>query len=839
MDDAHRRPPSHQPAAAVACTEVPAVNRGSSLAGEAIRDARHALRVLRKTPGHTFAVVLILALGIGASGTVFAWVRGTLLTPIPGAGDLRGVVAVVRGEDRAAISYPDFLVLREETTSFAALAAYQDTWAAITEAEVPDRVYVTMASANYFETLSATPTLGRAFRPEEELAPGPGTVAVISDALWRRRYAGARDVVGRTIELNGRPYTIVGVAPRGFLGGKTGLRTDVWVPLAAANHITGGEHFRDRTEAWYNLVGRLRPGTTRAHAQLELRAWQERRDRAFGATPTADMAITVHPLWSSPVGANGFLAGVLPPLLGAAATVLLLACVNVTNLLLVRSVTRRREFSIRLSLGAGPMRVRRQLLVESAVLAAAAFAVAVLLMLWSVRSFHRLLPVIDLPLAIEPHLTAGVLLATAGLAVAAGLATALLPASRAAGLSPVTIVNGETGRSAGSVFSSRLIAAFVIAQVALSVVLTITAGLFGRSALNATRTRIGFDADGVMLATVDALPSGYTTPESLELFRTILEELETIPTVESVTLADWVPLSFQRHMSSIEPEGYPLQAGERIDVHRADVGPDYFRTLRIPLLEGRDLRITDDAESMPVAVVDRTFRDKFWPGQEVLGKRVRAHGRSFTVVGVAENSRHDTYDEVPAPFLYLPQLQHFYHAATFHVRATGRPADAAAAVRVAIHRVDPKLPIHQVLPLREQTRAAAAFVRIAATLAGIFGGIALLLAALGVYAVIAQATKQRTREIGIRLALGADPGAVLRLLLRRGVGLGTVGLALGTILALIATRTVQNQLVGVGWLDPLTWSITLAGLAGVSLLASYLPVRKAARQDAVMALRAE
>jgi ABC-type lipoprotein release transport system permease subunit len=304
-------------------------------------------------------------------------------------------------------------------------------------------------------------------------------------------------------------------------------------------------------------------------------------------------------------------------------------------------------------------------------------------------------------------------------------------------------------------------------------------------------------------------------------------------------MADWVPLSLSMHRSLVVPEQYVLKAGERLEVGRADVGPDYFRTLRIPLLEGRDLRTTDDMEAVPVAVVNRTFRDRFWPGGHAVGRQVQSNGRTFTVVGVAEDSRYYGYDEPPTPFLYLPQLQHFYHEATFHVRVVGAPADLASAVEAAIHRVDPRLPIYHVMPLREQTHAAGTIGRTAAMIAGLFGVLALVLAAFGVYGVIAQATRQRRREIGIRLALGADPGVVLRLLLRRGLGLAAVGLALGLVMALGATGLVQNQLVGVGRFDPLTWAVTIVGLASISFIASYLPIRRAARQDAVLALRSD
>jgi len=801
------------------------------------QDFRFALRLLARQPSFSLTVVVILALGIGANTTIFAWINATLLTPVPGAGDTRGLVALARQVDRSAASYLDYLEFRESNRSFSELIAFQDMWSAITGNGVPERVYASVVSANYFDALGATPVLGRGFLPAEERDEGAGAVAVLGHHLWTDRFAADPDVVGRTVELDRQVYTVVGVAPPRFQGTKTAVRSDVWVPLSRANAISGGEHLRDRGDLWFNVIGRLRPGVDRRQAQDEVNGWAAAKAVEVGGDHGQGASITLHPLWSSPIGGNALLADVLGPLLVAALAVLILACTNVANLMLVRSLTRGRELAIRAAVGAGPGRIQRQILVESTMLALAAGVAAFLVTLGSGGALRHFFPPVNLPLEIGVRPDGRVLLAAFGFALLAGGVIGLVPAIRASGVSPSAVMKDEPAGGIGKVLRSPLVGAFVVVQVALSVVLLTGAGLLARSVDNARRADPGFDAERVLVATVDFLSGSYSQRQGISVMQQILKRVEALPGVESATIADWVPLSFARHTSVVEPEHYEPRRSESMEVARADVGPRYFQTLGIPLVAGRDFLLMDGPDAPPVAVVNRAFAERYWPGLDPVGRRVRANGLERTVVGVARNARYYSWTEAELPFLYLPQLQHYYHEATIHVRATGAPLELAPDLVRTIRDVDPNLPVYLVTTLAEQSRSAGFLGRLAATTGTLFGLLALGLATIGVYGVVAQATRQRTREIGLRIALGADSQRVLRLILRQGLVLTAIGIVIGLLAALGLTRFLGSQLVGVHRYDPVTFAAVTVLIGGVSLLACYLPGRRAAGLDAAQALR--
>jgi predicted permease len=446
------------------------------------------------------------------------------------------------------------------------------------------------------------------------------------------------------------------------------------------------------------------------------------------------------------------------------------------------------------------------------------------------------LPAIHWPLALDVPIDPTVVLVTLGLSVLAGVAIGLLPALRASRLSPAVLMKQEARTVAGGLYRSRLGRGLVVGQVALSVLLLISAGLFVRSAVNAHRFRPGFEVGSVLLSTLDLLPAGYSTAEGVELDRALLARVEALPGVESATLSDWVPLSFRSHTSVIEPEGYAAAPSESMEIARANVGPGYLRTLRVPLVAGRDLTPLDGRDAPRVALVNETLAGRYWPGQSAVGKRIRADANWYTVVGVAHDSKYESLTEGATPFIFLPLLQNYYPEATLYIRVAGEPLDHAAAVREAVAATDASLPLFDVTTLEARTGAAGFLSRMAGAIVGVFGLLALLLATVGIYGVVAHTIRQRTREVGIRVALGADPAAVQRLVLAQGVRLAVLGVTLGVGLALVLTRFLRAQLFGLTSTDPATFLAVAALLGVVAGLACWLPARRATRLDPMVAL---
>ena len=807
------------------------------------QDTRYGARLLAKQPGFTLVAVLTLALGVGANTTIFTWIRATLLTPIPGVADTGDLVAFAKagtGEvTPPSSSYLDLLDLRDQARGFTGLAGYHDDWVTLTGDGMAERAYATLATTDYFDVLGVKPILGRTFVPEEDLQPGGSPVVVISYGLWTSRYEGSARVLGRTLEINHHPYAIVGVTPRGFQGAKTGLRTDLWVPVVMAEAVWGFEPLAQRDNTWLNVLGRLAPGVGRTEAQAEVDAVMEDLTRRYPEAHRDGNMRVLYPLWSSPVGANASLHLFLPMLLAIAGVVLLLTCINVANLVLVRSVDREQEIAIRRSFGAGGAHLLRQLIVEGLLLGILGATAALVLTTWTVGGLTYFLPPLSLPLALPSRVDGSVLVVAFALALSTGLAVSLLPAVRAARIGTALAVRGGGPGQTGGRRRSRVGRTLVASQVALAMLLLTCAGLFIRSSRLAEREDPGFDRDGVLLATFDLLPTGCSTSEGVEFDRLLLARVEALPGIEAATLADWVPLTFQGHSSIVEPEGYAPRPHEAMEVGRTYAGPGYLRAMRIGLVEGRDLEPSDDADAEPVAVVNEAFAERYWPGQGAVGRRVRVDRRWYTVVGVARQATYQDPREGRVPFLYLPILQAYYPQATLHVRVAGDPLAYAPVVAEAVHALNAELPLFDVTTLKEATRAAGFRERIAASVVTLFGALALLLATVGIYGVVASATRQRTREVGVRVALGGTPGEVVRLVLAQGIRVGAVGLLAGLALSLSLTPLLRSQLFATSPADPVTYLAVVLVLSAVVALACYAPARRAARVDPVRALRAD
>jgi predicted permease len=715
------------------------------------------------------------------------------------------------------------------------LAAHHEDFVSITGTSKPERIYADLVSANYFEVLGVKTILGRGFLPGEEEKPGGTPSVVISFALWQSHFGADPFIIGKTIQLNRILCTIVGVTPRDFQGCSTGIRLDLWVAL-----VYQAKDIRERDNFWLNAVGRLKPGVDRQQAEEELNLQMQRIVEQFPDSHRGPNQITLDPLWRSPFGPNVYMYKSLLMLLALAAVLLLLACANVANLLLVRSVTRRREVALRMAMGASRWRLVRQLLVESLLLSLAGGAVAMVLTTWTAGTFAAFFPPTpNLPFTLNGNADRTVLLVTMVIAILSAMIFGILPGLRTSSFAPITVLKEEAGSMSGGIHKSRLSRALVVVQISLSLLLLICAGLFIRTLQNAQRQDPGFDPNHVLLAYFELAPVGYSDAQGIAFHRQVLSKLEALPGAESVTLADFSPLNFTIHSGIVQVDGYVPQRGESMEIDRANVGPNYFRTMRTPLVAGREFTVQDGEKSQPVAIVNQEFCDRYWPRQDPLGKRIRAWGEWHTVVGVARNGKYRRLIYAPVPAVFLPLYQDYTDPVIIHARVSGDTQAYAAAVERTVHDLNADLPVFGVTSLKSSMQMGSIFERIAGTFAGAFGLLALILAAVGIYGVIAYTTRQRTHEIAIRIALGAQRAEVFRLVLGQGLLLTMTGLATGIAASLALTRYLKSVLFGVTSTDLLTYAAVALLLCLVSLVACYIPARRATKVDPMVALRYE
>jgi predicted permease len=802
--------------------------------------------MLAKSPSFTFIAVFTLALGIAANSTILSWMSATLFNPIPGVTHTSDLVTVMRGErsdhPSPPFSYPDLRDLRERTRTFSGLLGYHDDYMSLTGIAKPERIYGALATTNYFDVLGVRPILGRAFLPEDEQQRTGAAVAVIGYSVWQTHFGRDPQIIGKAIQLNRHPYTVIGVAPRDFRGCKTGLRTDIWIPLTMDRAVWGSDRPDSRGTFWLNVLGKLGPGVTRDQAQAELNLlMQQIAERFPNEHRDSPNQIALDPLWRSPFGINGYLYKIFPMLLGLAAVLLLLACANVANLLLVRSVARRREIAIRLAMGASRVQLVRQFLMESLLLGLLGGVVAIVITVWTSRSLAAFFPPTTLPLAHDAHIDQRVLFVTTAVSVLAALAFGILPALRSSGLPVQTVLKEEASSVSVAIHKTRLSSSLVVAQISLSLLLLVCAGLFTRSLQKAQQSDPGFEPDHVLLASFELSPAGYTRASGVAFDRQVLAKLSSLPGVQSVTLADFSPLSFSIHSDYLELQGYVPQPHESMEITRAIVGSDYFRTLRTPIISGREFTEADTLDSQLVAIVNQAFVERYWPGEDAIGKQVTDGDQRFTIIGVARNAKYRLLTYAPEPVIYLPIYQAYRSTqdTTIHLRTFSDPRAMAFSVEHAVHQLNPELPLFNVNPLSLTMRFGTIFGRVAAAFAGSFGFLAMLLAAVGIYGVVAYTTRQRTREIGIRMALGAEKGSIYRLVLRQGFQLTLAGLIVGTALALAFTRLLKTQLFGVSETDALTFASVGLLLAAVALIACHIPARRATRIEPTQALRSE
>ena len=813
-----------------------------------LQDLRYGLRMLWKTPGFAIVAVVSLALGIGLNAAIFSIVNVILIRPVPVVKDQGSVVWL-----RASISYPDYVDYKEQTQTFEGMAAATGTSEfSLARGGEPELIKGEYVTENYFDVLKVGALVGRTFVKEEGQTPVP--VVVLSEHLWRTRFDSDGSVIGRQISLNGLGFTVVGVTQKNFIGTEVGLNRELWVPLSMQPVLNPPEasrsadplssRFKERDSRWLAVFARLKPGVSREQAGTELTTVARHVAETYRGEVSAETLRSVQLLRMS--------GGMDPrdqeealPLAGivmvVVALVLLIACANIASLLLARAAVRRRETAIRQALGATRPRLVRQWLTESILLGVAGGALGLLLALWANQlliSYLQTTPLASLELGLDWR----VLAFTLGISVATGVVFGLAPALQASRLDIVMALKSEDAQRAGS-RRSRLRAVFVTSQVTLSVVLLIGAGLFIRSLQSANTIDPGFRVERALTVPINLGLLRYKENEGENFYRSLLARVEAQPGVERASLVRFAQLGFSYAQFQVFKQGGNYtQKDEGTSTGFNVVGPNYFKTMETPLLSGRDFSDTDRKGAPGVAVLNETLAVTLWPGEDALGKRVSVNGPEgpfLEVVGVARDGKYRSLGETPHPYIYQPLLQSYDPKMTLVVRTKGEAQSVATAVRVQIRALDANLPVADIKTFRDQLDLSLFPSRLAAWTLGSFGVLALLLAAIGIYGVVSYSVAQRTREIGVRTALGAKAKDVLRLVLGEGLFVIAVGLVLGLLLASVATRVIASFLYGVGATDPLTFAAVPLLMGFVALSASYIPARRATKVDPMVALRYE
>ena len=830
------------------------------------QDLRYGLRMLVKSPGFTGVAVLSLALGIGANTSIFSLVNAVLLRPLPveEPGRLVFLFNGTRNSPYSVVSYPNYVDYRDQIRAFSSLATYSGIALSLNVEDRAELVSGLIVSGNYFDLLGVRAALGRTFLPDEDRTPGTHPVAVISYGLWQRRFGGDPNMIGKQLALNGRSFTVIGVAPGGFNGIEPGGTSDIYVPMMMQALVRppragySGEMNPDllsrRMAGWLSVVGRLKPGVTIEQAQAEAMTIARQLEQAY-PDMNRDRIATLYPVSKGDPNARGTVLSISALFLSVVGLVLLIACANVANLLLSRASARRKEISIRLSLGASRSRLVRQLLTESVLLAFCGGAAGLLLGLWGVDLFRRFPPPANFfSFAFDFSLDGRVLGFTLLLSILTGLIFGIAPALQASKTDLVPALKDESPALDQGSRRFTLRNLLVIAQVALSLVLLVSAGLFLRSLQQARSIDPGFNPEHVLVSPLNINLLRYTRQQGQQFYRQVIERVEALPGVRSASLARVLLLSGSARTSSVMVEGRSSPDRESRsegtgggevaqDTTLANiVGLKYFQTLGIGLLRGRDFTAQDGDGAPGVAIIGETFVRRYFPGEDPLGRRISLHGTSgpwLEVIGVARDTKYRTLGEAPAPVTYLPLLQNHETGMTLHVRTAGDPVALVAAVRRELSALEKNLPASDIRTMTELIGRSLFPARMGAALLGALGLLALLLASVGLYGVMSYSVSRRAREIGIRIALGAVRGDVLRLVLKEAMTLVAIGLGVGLGAAFVVTRLLAGFLYGVSVTDPATFAGIALLLTLVALLAGFMPARRATKVDPIVALRYE
>ena len=806
-------------------------------------DFRYGVRQLLKHPAFTILAVTSLALGIGANTAIFSLVNAVLLRPLPVKEPSQLIVVdgtVHNGTDFSIQSYPNYKEYRDRNDVFSGVIAYRFVVISLSHNGNNERAWGLLVSGNYFDVLGVRPILGRGFLPEEDQTRGAQPVVILSYSSWQKRFAGDPNIIGHTALINHHAFTVIGVAPKDFVGTDVAYAPEFWAPIAMAEVIEPGNTWLDK-RANNNLfmIGRMKPGVTQAQVKANMEAITLQLAKEYPAENEGRGILLSPPGLFIPSirDASITFAAVLMAIVGL---VLLLACVNLANLQLARATGRRKEIAIRLSVGASRARLVRQLITEGVLLSLAGGALGILLAVW-INQFVRAIKLpMDIALVFDLRLDWRVLLFAFAVSILTGIAFSLLPALQSS--KPALLPSLKDDTALGGFKRSRLRNSLVVTQVALSLVLLICAGLITRSLKAAQRAGPGFATENAVAVSFDVGLQGYDEPTGRAFDRQVLERARALPAVEAAALTSNLPLSLNYNSSGVYLEGQPpAGSGSLPTCIPISVSPGFFETMRIPL-RGRDFAENEDKLESRVAIVNETFAKKFFPGIDPIGKRFNFSGAKdplWQIIGVCGDGKYNTLGEAPQPAVFRPEFRDYDTTLTLVARLRGQVGPAINALRSELQKLDPSLPLYDVKTLTEHMQIPLFPARMAANVLGCFGILALTLAAIGIYGVMSYVVAGRTREIGLRMALGAQLGHVQRLILRQGMFLAAIGLAIGLGIVFIVTRFLTSMLYDVSPSDPFTFALVTIVLAAVAFLACWLPARRASLVNPIEALRTE
>ena len=798
------------------------------------QDLRYALRALARSPGFSTVAILSLGLGIGAVTTIFTWMDRWVLNPMPvvkDAGRLLYVQTQAPGGEHWSVSYPSYRDWAARFRAFDGFTVFSLAQVGVRETGGTERAWAITASANYFDVLGVPMIAGRAFRPEEE--QNAVQVAVLGYSYWQRRFKGDPGMIDRKLNLNGHDFTVIGIAAPKFGGAYVGLSMDLYLPVTTRTVLDGGSPWEVRDWQWLEGIARLKPGVSSSAAGEDAARVGRELDVLFPNSQN-------HPMLSSlrTQGASAVLLPVMSALLGVTVLVLLIACANVANLLLARAAARQKELGVRLAIGAGRFRIIRQLLTESLLLGVGGGVAGLLLAFWGRDALRSFIPPAPFPIDFETAINTRII----GFSVLVTLVTVvvfgLVPALRASRPDLVPVLKDL---ATGGARRGRLRGALVAGQVALSLVALVCAGLFLRGLARAQQVDLGFkDPATLLLVSTDLGLAGLPDSSGPAIIERVLERVRGAPGVLAAGTSDFVPMGFGGSSSSgVDVDGYVPAKDENMSIRYARVSPGYLQALGLRMVSGRPIGAEDRSGTTPVAVVNEAFVKRFWPGQDAVGKQFRRGDRAFTVAGVVQDSKYTKILEAPMSFIYYPVTQVFASDFTIHVRTASDARGFIEPLRKEVAAAEATLPYLDPRTMSDQIIPATIGQRMGSRMLALFGAIALFLAAIGLYGVMSYSVSQRTREIGVRLALGADSRGVVGMVLRHGLKLTAMGLLVGGVLSLGAGFLLRSQLFGLSPADPVTFGGLALILAVVATGASLVPARRAARVDPIVALRSE
>ncbi len=822
-----------------------------------IQDLRYGIRTLSRSKGYAGAAILTLALGIGANAAIFSVFNALMFRPLP-VRDAHELVVVASVDQHApdgfphGLSYLDSLDYAAFDEVLQDLATYTPFIVSLSVDDVAERSFVELVSANYFEMLGVKPHLGRLIGRDEGPSGGAGgghAVIVLTESYWQRRFAADPDVVGRAVRINGNPYTVIGVVGESFPGTEFIMEMDAYVPLLQVAELSqsNGTMLENREGHSLRAMGRLQPGVDVDTARTAL---QVRAAQLAEAYPDTNKGVSLYVVPETKArpepGTSDFMPYIAMVFMGLVGLILAIACANVANMMLARATTRQREIAVRAALGASRFRILRQLLTESVALSAASAAVALALAYWATTALGSVSFSGDFPVRIDVSLDLRVFGFALALSLLTGVLAGLFPGLRASRANLHDNLKEGGRSSAVDPAQHWMRSALVVSQVAISLVVLIAAGLFLRSVRNVQNIDLGFRSDNLLLMSMDATLGGYDEEFARPMFEELIESTRQMPGVETAAHATFVPFGL---ISTTRPVFVPereLKEGEpeSVGVMTDWVGLDFFNTIGIPIRQGRPFAREDSAGVAPVAVVNQAFVDEFWPGRTALGRQISLNGAAgpfVEVVGVAGNSYQRLVGEEFRPFLYLPWSQTYQGARVLHIYAQGDPTALAAAIRDRARALAPGMPVYDVLTMADHLSGGNAFMaqRLAALVATMFGAVGLILATIGIYGVVSYSVSQRTREIGVRMALGAAAGDVQRLIVLQASKVTLAGVVLGLLASVAITRLMGQLLLDVSPTDPVTFLAVTSALTTIAFAASYIPARRATRVDPIIAMRDE